>query len=315
VNLFSFFHRFKGTLVLLRDMYKEYGFFKKALNDYQKVAKVCGNLKRLQKFKADSYWGIGDIERLMGKYEESLQNLKKAKSISERNAWHDGISDALWTEGYVYICVARYVEAEKAFKQIFNLYRQAKVDEAHKDSTKGALGDVYRLTGRFEESLKLYKEAEESMHIQGNDSGRAWILTVMGHSYLQLNQPVQAKRVLLKAENLARRIGDEISLIWALQARAELERGEKKYKEAESYYLESMELAHSHGLKLEVAHSYLGLAEISRRKGRRDPDLYEKPLKIYKRIGSPWGINECCLRENILRNEMSPSQDRPLNFP
>ena len=129
----------------------------------------------------------------------------KAKTIYKKNKNVPGLSEVLWIEGYTYIYMSRYDKAEKAFNQMIQWYEQGLVDEKHRDTATGALGDVYRLTGRYEESLKLYREAEESMDIEGNSSGRAWILAMMGHAHLQQNQTAEAKRQILRAENLSRK--------------------------------------------------------------------------------------------------------------
>ena len=259
----------------------------------------------LSDFEAESLLGIGDLHRLKGNYQEALKNLRQAKIIYRKNKNVVGVSDVLWTEGYTYIYMTRYARAEKAFRQMIQWYGQGLVDETHRDTATGALADIYRLTGRYEESLKLYSQAEETMDIEGYQTQRAWILAMMGHSLLQLNKPQEAKRSILKAENLSRKTNNDINLIWTLQAKAEFEKLEGGTEEAIKIYKESNRIAKKYGMRLEIAHSLLGLAGLT---GKKGTSLYEKALRIYKEIGCRWGIRECNFR---IKNQT----DRPLNFP
>lgn len=293
------------THILVGDMHRDYCHFRQALQNYEKAIDATRNSPELSSFEAESLLGIGDLHRLKGNYKEALLNLREAKRIYRKNKSIVGVSEVLWVEGYTYIYMTRYARAEKIFTRMIGLYRQRLVDETHRDTATAALGDVYRLTGRYEESLRLYSEAEESMDIEGNTSGRAWVLAMMGHSYLQLNKPSDAKRSILKAENLSRKTNNDVCLVWALQAKAELEKSEGKIEEARNSYLESKRIAQSYGTRLELAHSHLGLAGLT---GKNGTALYQKALKIYKDIGCPWGIRECKVR-------MESTVGQALNFP
>ena len=293
------------TCVLTGDMHRDYGHSRQALQNYQKAIQLSENNPELSDLEAESLYGIGDLHRTRGNYPEALAHLRKAKAIYKKNKNIPEISEILWIEGYTYIYMGRYAKAERTFNQMIEWYEQGLTDEKHRDTATGALADVYRLTGRYEESLKLYAEAEESMDIEGNSSGRAWILAMMGHSLLQLSRTEEAKRQILRAENLSRKKNNDINLVWALQAKAELEKLEGRSSEGKKTYQESQRVAKKYGLRLETAHSLLGLAEIT---GKKEPPLYGKALRIYKDIGSRWGIRECGLR-------MKKHVDRPLNFP
>jgi tetratricopeptide (TPR) repeat protein len=293
------------TYILIGDMHRDYGRFSHALQSYEKAIQTCKNSVELSDLKAESLVGIGDLHRLKGIYKEALKKLSEAKTIYRKNKSTVGISEVLWVEGYTYTYMSQYTKAERAFRQIIQWHKQGKVDETHRSTATGALADTYRLTGKYEQSLKLYREAEESMDIEGNTSGRAWILAMMGHSYLQLNMLQEAKRSILKAENLSRKMNNDTCLVWALQAKAELEKQDGRTREAKNTYHESQCIAKKYGLKLEFAHSYLGLAGLT---GRKGTFLYKKALMIYKDIGCRWGIRESSTR-------MNTPGDNPLNFP
>jgi tetratricopeptide (TPR) repeat protein len=293
------------TYIRIGDMHRDYGHFNQALTSYQKAIRVSRNIPELSNFKAESLLGIGDLHRLRANYEQALQNLRGAKAIYRRNKSTEGVSEVLWIEGYTHIYTGQYAKAEKAFTQIIRWHEQGEVDETHRSTATGALGDIYRLTGKYEQSLALYREAEESMDIEGNQSGRAWILAMMGHSYLQLDNLQEAKRSILKAENLSRKMNNGINLVWALQAKAETQKLEGRTDDAKNTYRESQSIARKYGLKLETAHSRLGLATLSYKKGN---PLYEKALRIYKDIGCRWGVRECNIR-------MKTREGPPLNYP
>ncbi len=302
------------TCVLIGDMHRDYGHSRQALQNYQKAIQLSENNPELSNFEAESLYGIGDLCRTRGNYPKALAHLRKAKAIYKKNKNIPEISEILWIEGYTYICMGQYGKAERTFNQMIQWYDQGLTDEKHRNTATGALGDVYRLTGRCEESLKLYAEAEESMDIEGNSSGRAWILAVMGHSYLQEGKIAEAKRQILRAENLSRKKNNDINLVWALQAKAELERLEGRKNDARKTYRESQRVAKKYGLRLETAHSHLGLAELAKQTGPQASGLYGKALKIYKEIGSKWGIRECQKRMGFFRKTME-HQTVPINFP
>ena len=303
------------TYALLGDLYRDYGFSKKAINNYEKAIGYCGTIKELQEWKGDSHWGMGDLYRMTGSYQKGLANLEKAELIFKENNLIEGIGHVLWTKGYCYICTSEYQKAESCFNRILDLCNSGKLDETHRASAFGALGDCYRLTGKFETSLDLYQKAEESSEIQEDDSARSWMFAVTGLSYLQLSRVKEATRSVVRAENLAKRIDDKVSLLWTLQARAEVERCEKRFDEAASYYQQTQELAKSRGFKMELAHSFLGLGEVARNTGNEACSFYRKAIKIYRRIGARWGVEECTYRENLIREKPTGHDTKPLNFP
>jgi tetratricopeptide (TPR) repeat protein len=293
------------VLVLEGDLYRDYAHFQEALKIYSQNLKGVKRTQKLLRLKAESLWGIGEIHRLTANYKKASQHLEEAKKIFIKIKDNNGISDTLWSQGYTSLLTGQYKEAEEALNKILDMHSTGRVDEFHKASALGAMADIYRLTERYEESAKIYREAEESMNIQENQGMRAWILAVRTHSLMQLKKMKEARESVTEAENIARKNNDILSLTWALQARAELERQEGQAGQAKKLFEESQQLSETHGLRLELAHSHLGLAGLSRGKGA---SLYEKALRIYKDIGCQWGIKECKVR-------MESTVGQALNFP
>lgn len=300
---------------LLGDTYRDYGDFKKSLQLYKQAIEAAGRQEQTRKFKAKSYWGIGDIFRSTGKYKEALKFLDKAESDFKKVESKEGIGDVLWARGYVYICLTDYGKAELCFNEILKMWEMKELDESYRGVALGSLGDVCRLSGRFENAIEFYTKAEESMELREDDMERAWILSVMFDAYLNLGNLKDARSVTIRAESLARRMNDKYSLLFALLSWGELERFERNFAAAARRYNECLKVARSIGCTLEIGHSYLGLALIAHQNGENPAPLFTKAQTTYRKIDSEWGLKECGLRREAILKSDEKAILKPLNFP
>ena len=282
------------TQCLLGDVYRSVPKFSKAIFYYKKVTSSRGKSETIQKARANAYWGIGDIHRLRGDYKDAINALNKAERIFIRNNPDEGIGEVLWTRGYVFICRGSFEKAEPIFLQILSMCDSGILDETHRCTALGALADVYRLQGKIDDNLfDLYRQADESLEAQEDFSARSWILTTKALAYMQISENEEAKRLLLEADAYNQKACDQMGKIWTWQALGELSRVGGDIAKAKKYFNNTKCIAKSNGCKLELAHSYLGLAETAKSEGKRSAHLYNKALGVYKEIGTEWGKREC----------------------
>ncbi len=194
---------------------------------------------RLGRVSDALYNALGAVQAKLGKYQQSLENRKKALEVNPQNAyaWH-GL-------GNVYRALRRYDEAIAAYRQALQL------DPQYATPWNG-LGNVYRDLRRYDEAIAAYRQALQL------DPQHAYPWNGLGYVYRDLrryDEAIAAYRQALQLDPQFAAPWYGLGLVYTLQG--ELEQALNAWQRA-------LELAPTEG-------SYhASLANVLRRLGREE---------------------------------------------
>lgn len=280
--------------------------FEAALESYRKVVALSEPQGNRCSETADAYCGLADVHRLRGEFPQALENLTLADRYAEMAPSIDLEGNILWTRAYVLLNQGRFHEAAPCYLRMYDWCRDGTYDDQDKAPALAGLGDLYRMTGRCEEALALYAEADTLMDMQEDRTQRPWVLAVTALAALQLERLPDSRRAAIQADFLARR-GDPMSVAWALQARGEMHRIAEEFGEARTAHREALEITRRIGCRFEEAHSLLALAILD-----NDIPLIAIARDAYAKMESDWGVRTC---DRVSQAMTNGRPIPPLNFP
>ena len=281
--------------------------FGSAIASYHELIRIAESAAdKADEAGADGYCGLADIYRLQGRFRAALENLDLAEQSGGAEPSVDLEGNILWTRAYVYLNQGHFDKAARCFAAMEARCNDGSYDERDKAPTWAGIGDLHRLTGRYEEALALYAKADASMELQEDRTQRPWVLAVSALTALQLGRIDEARRWSLQSEYLSRG-GDPMSVAWALQARGEADRAAQANQEARAAHREALSIAVDVGCQFEEAHSRLILAILD-----RDVEGIKAARDHYAAMESDWGIETCDVVLHRIDERLTIG---PLNFP
>ncbi len=180
--------------------------------------------------------------------------------------------DALMYYADVQQELGRIQEADALYKRILEEIRDVSQDTVKATSR---LADNKRRTGAVKESLELFDKALEGAKQLKDEALQCRIFLDSGVPLAMTGKMGKAMDHFQRAENLAAKIGDFPSLVYALMNRGLVEYFKGKLEGAKSLLLKAREVAKEHDLK-----SYLALITVNLAQVHFEIGEYEKALSI-----------------------------------
>ncbi len=145
-------------------------FIEKRLGNTDKAYEL--NLKALKLHKevndepnyALSLNNLAGLEKADGKYDDALKKYFECAEIYSKMNHRKGLALAYANISSIYLLTSKLKEAEEYADKAYNLANEIGVPESIKNATK-FLTEIYERTGRYEQSLDMYK-----LHIEMRDS-------------------------------------------------------------------------------------------------------------------------------------------------
>jgi tetratricopeptide (TPR) repeat protein len=141
--------------------------------------------------------------------------------------------------------------------------------------------------GNYDESLQLYKQAEELA--QKNDLRSELVTTLSNTGALYESKGIYDKALMLYKQSLeiSEQLGQQPSIAIALNDIADIHEKKGKYDEALILYKQSLVIDEQLGQQSRIACSFNNIANIHKNKGKYDEALvlYKKSLDIYEQLG------------------------------
>jgi tetratricopeptide (TPR) repeat protein len=170
--------------------------------------------------------------------------------------------------------LAGYREALEAFEMIAG---EEGIVEAH-----FGLGEVCRLQGQFDESLRHYQDSMKKAQQSGNQERIAYAAWGIGeiHRLAERYGPaVESHQLGLK---LCQQVGDRRSEGWAYLGLAETQRMRMRWELARACCQDALRLFEKTGSGTEIGHAKLVFAEIARCTGHANMTLYHEAELEYR---------------------------------
>lgn len=188
--------------------------------------------------------------------------------------------------------VGDYNKALKLFRYAYKQYNYIYAEE--KAYSALGQGDSLRMLGKFSDALKKYAEAEEFAQLKKNNRLLARVLRNKAEVYRAKRKIESVKDCLDKLKKLSDKTNYRFGKIYYFLISGGLCLQKNNSEDAESFFKDAISLStrDPDSLKIEHAHSLFGLAETQRlnRNITESIKQYKKSNKMYKEIGSVWGM-------------------------
>ena len=274
----------------------EAGQWETALSKYKAMTALTITLN-LKSVMAEGYRKCGHIERMRGNSRAAEKMFQKALAISTSDADMPGITDTLKGLATLFFRKGEYGQAMRYGQEALSNARTIK-DPGLLGSILIDVGNIYCVTGRYDEGMRSYEEAlsilpqKEFLQIgrtlnnigethkrfmrykeaieslekaitlgleKGDPVNRAWSLFCAAECYARLGNTDKAFEYLDGAEPLLKEAADEVGLQELLKVRGLVLRFKGDFASAKVFFEQSIKLGKKLLLPAETASTYVEL--------------------------------------------------------
>jgi tetratricopeptide (TPR) repeat protein len=233
-------------------------------------------------------FGQAKTSRALGEPQTAVRDLEAARRLFAGAGRTDLATSLLHDMGQSYLLLGEYERARSLFRRREQFFQQRGELEKVAWSRTGQATALY-LLGHFRAAQRLLEQTTRKFgHVLGAFD-RAWAVTYLGDARRMCGDLAGAERAYAEAAAVFQRTSEQGGLASVDLGRAEIERARGRNQAAQRLYRKHVKYLGRAGRRLLLAHALLGLAECARVAGRRRPD-YERALRLYRRMGVPWGI-------------------------
>lgn len=253
------------------NVYTNQGNYSEALKNYSASLKIREEMDD-KPGQAASLTNMGNVFFYQGNYPEGLKSNLAALKIYEITGVKEDIADSYNNIGTIYHSQGNYNDALKNYQSSLKL-REAINDKKGISDSYNNIGAIFYAQRNYEEALKNYTASLKIREVLGNKRGIGSSYNNIGEVYF--NQAEQAKDLQLRESKLAEALKSYLTSLKIKEeigdkggiARAYLNIGtvfaeQKKYKEAEKYFIRTKELAKETGYKEGSREVYNHLANL-----------------------------------------------------
>ncbi len=220
------------SLLSIGDTSRMVGDFLQAKKAYGEAISLSAALRDRLK-RADAMVGSGLSLRALGEWKRALDLFSKARNIYKKETDKFGIAFTLWAEGGAFRVGGDLRSAISSFrkaKKIYESFLPAKIVSGSascevSDAQRAigyclcGLGGVSRVSGKFDDSLGYYEEANRLFSSIRDAFGSAYSHCGIGNALRMKSEYTKGMRHLRRAETIYRSIGDIVSYsytIWSM---------------------------------------------------------------------------------------------------
>lgn len=226
-------------------VFDEQGEFKQSLEQYQRALELH-RATHFERGEGDTLGNIGGVYLLLGQFKEALPYYQQALAVSERLGLKPASSDDL---GNIALCLSGLGDVDEALKSFDHALRVAHETGLAKEEADWRKGKASTLVGlgRFDAALAEYTAAEQVYKHGGLKRELVEALEDSGQVYEMLGDAPAARGRFDRALRLARSIHNATGESTNLIAVGELDRREKNYESANSYFRKALQMGRATG--------------------------------------------------------------------
>jgi tetratricopeptide (TPR) repeat protein len=258
------------------NVYSNQGKYPEALKNYF----TCLKIREQSDDKlgqAASYNNIGNVFYYQGNYPEALKNNFASLKIYEAMDQKADIADSYNNIGAIYHSQNNFPEALKNYMASLKI-RKIIGDQKGIGDSYNNIGAIYYSTGNFPEALKNYFTSLNIRDSMGNKYGVSSSYNNIGEVYFEQalrekeiagreNKLEEALKNYKASLKIRESIGDEVGITNSYSNIGAVYTKQKKYNEAEGFYIKAMILSKKIGNKAYLREIYRGLSNLDSTKG------------------------------------------------
>ncbi len=233
--------------------------------------------KRLEVFE-----GLGDIYRLIGDYEKSVESYESALELIEEKRKKAEVKTRI---GAVYTRKGEYGNAIKVCTEAWNSVEGEDCEE--EAFALNYIGVVHYERGEYDRALKSYEKSLEIREKRGDQKGIAGSFNNIGNVHWRMGEYDRALKSYERSLELSEKTGDQefTAIHLGNIGVVHFDRGE--YDRALEYYERSLEIREEIGDQEGIALTLNSFGNVHTERGEYDRALeyYERSLGISEKIG------------------------------
>jgi class 3 adenylate cyclase/tetratricopeptide (TPR) repeat protein len=226
-----------------------------------------------------------------GEFAEAMAHAEAALAIGETAVQPYSVSTACLWLGQVHLARGDLSQAIPVLERGVGLCKTWNI-RVNYQTTAAALGLAYAACGRVAEALPMLEEGGPQAAPGRLETSTP--KTTLGSGYLQAGKLEEAAGVAAHAAELADARGLRGSQAKAAHLLGEIgaHRDPPQVAEAEGHYRRALVLAEELGMRPLVAHCHLGLGELHRKSGRREParEHLAAATTLYRELGMAYWL-------------------------
>ncbi|WP_374441549.1 tetratricopeptide repeat protein [Epilithonimonas sp.] len=193
--------------------YQLYGEFDKAIKHFEIAEKISGNLpdsKKYRDLQAKIYGSKGFVHMQQNEYAKALENDFRAMKIYEETGNDIQLAKIYNNIGVIYKSID---DKENALKYLLEANKTSKNKEPFTFAKSASnIGVIYLFHNKPALAKRYFDNALSSYRSNPNPNGLGELYNNYSHYYIKINQPDNAKKSLLKAEENFLSIDDTFGL-------------------------------------------------------------------------------------------------------
>ncbi|MFC1879010.1 tetratricopeptide repeat protein [Chloroflexota bacterium] len=177
------------------------------------------NESSLKRFRAEAYRILGQNYRMLGKMDESIENLSRALNIYLDQEDDQGANLIRLNLGAIYLDAGDFSEALSHYSPAREYY-QKQGNSTYLAATLNDMGFVQHLRAEFQEAFVTYEQALANAGVGGNARIQMLILIGIGDLFADLDAPESADEAYSRARQLLEKVTDHFLSVYLILAEA-----------------------------------------------------------------------------------------------
>ena len=252
-----------------------FGDLENAKLSYAKLMQLSGSDETIE---AAAYTGLGNVNFLIGEFEEASQSYKSALALLE-NSDQDNIARISANLGKVYQIQGKFVFAESMFEDALRIHSE--IDDLKSMASHYAnLGSIHLRLGNLQEAELMYRQSISLKEAFGDRIGFANLLSDLGFLKQMQGELNKANSLYQQALAIHKSQGNKNGLATVYGNLGMLEKSKGNFTQAKQYYMQSIEIDENLGVSNRIARQYANLANLNFEQGELDEAhrLFQKSL-------------------------------------
>lgn len=251
-------------------------FFKRAIESYEILERDERSMDKKQKKELyiKALEGIGLVEYILGKYDESIKKYEKIQEICDDDPYKK--SDAI-IQNVITLIVGKG-EIEKAQKILFDLILKLDKEKELHIRILNLLGIIERRRSNYDEAIQYFKDALQLSIEIGDNNNTAGInanLALVAYNKGEYDIAIETYEKVL---DMSKDLDDPISLGVDYNNIGLIFQAKKEFDKALEYYNKALEIMLRTGYKSNYGHTLGNIGAVYKEKGD-----YNKALEYYNR--------------------------------
>jgi len=279
-----------------------------AMANFRKCLKLSEDLQD-KRSTAEAYHGMGRVAWRQGHLKDAQDYLRKSLAYAEETDDRDIMASAYIELGRVLCVMGELEEGRKCFEESLSVLKQLE-NPFETSRVYNSIGwEYYREKEQWDHAKEAMVKSMLIARDVGYTEGLGPVCHSLGEYYSRMGDFKKAEQYLNESEEVFKKLGDDHGLAYNYLSRGVMNRLQKKWEEAEDYYMMAINYFEEVGTPFDTAYAAyehaLGLKDKGDAKGARQ--LLEKARDIFSNIGAKIYLGRCKKELEALRARQGPA--------